>query len=295
MKCKELLPSHSYSNIRETSRKVNTFEDKIKFLERKFNAVHWFSKLTAVDGKIVKYSTPQRGNSAYCYEADEKLLWVAENMKKLDGSCLFITVTYAPRTYGTDRIKSWKLGQAELKKCKRKLKRLGFEYQMGCNEATEKGYFHSHLIISDGKTDHKYWVDEKEKWRLCDEALRAKIKKTWRLGFTDIEVVKDAAGYDYVRKYCGKGGNAEIAIEGYKELSGRKDLSKDEVKRLGACKKTILTHYYASTARCRLFYYTKNVSAKKWIETLKTEIKELSIQTDFSVLFNLIYLALRIT
>jgi hypothetical protein len=132
---KELLPFCSSSNIKEHERKVNTFEDKIKYLERKFSIVKWFSKLTA-DGKIVKYSTTQRGNSAYCNEAYEKLLWVAENLKNKDGECLFVTVTYAQGTHGNDRIKSWKLGQAELKKCKRKLKRLGFEYQMVCNEAT---------------------------------------------------------------------------------------------------------------------------------------------------------------
>jgi hypothetical protein len=281
---KELLPFCSSSNIEEPERKVNTFEDKIKFLERKFSIARWFSKLTE-GGRMVKYSTMQRGNSAYCYEMDEKLLWVGENLQNKGGSGLFVTVTYAPGTHGKDRLKSWKLGQAELRKCKRKLKRLGFIYQMGCNEATAQGYFHAHLIISDGKTVHRHWVDKKGKWRLCDEKLRAEIKKKWGLGFTDIEVIKDYDGYNYVRKYCGKGGNAERAIKDYKELSRIKKLTKEESKRLGTVKKIILTHYYASEANCRLCFYTQNISATKWIKTLKKEIKELSIQADFRVLF----------
>ena len=281
---KELPPFCSSSNIEEPERKVNTFRDKIKYLERKFSIVKWFSKLTE-DGRIIKYSTKQRGNSAYCNEANEKLLWIAENLKKQDGQCLFITVTYAPGEHGKGRLKSWKLGQEELRRCKRRLKRLGFVFQMGCNEATKQGYFHAHLIVSDGKTVYKHWVDKKKKWRLCDETLRAKIKAAWGLGFTDIEIIKDCDGYDYVRKYCGKGGNVEQAIKGYRELTGKNKLTKKESKRLNTCKKVISTHYYASIARCRLFFYTQNISATKWIKTLRKEIKEFSNQADFSVLF----------
>jgi hypothetical protein len=271
--------------------KINLCSDELKeqvyFLQTKLNRVAWYAMLRD-SGEIFKYSTKQRGSHSYSSQMSEKLEMITENLREKDGEPLFLTATFAPEQNGRSIIESFKKGREELRIFHRKLKKMGYIYQMGSIEATEKGYFHAHLIVSDGKTIYAKWYDEKHKcYRLDDETLRETLKAKWRLGFLDIAVVKRDKKFieacQYVTKYAGKYGYVEEALK----RARLNDYADDEEgeKQRSEDKKKIHTHYYASIGKFRLFSCTRNLSATKQIERIKTYIEELDIHIAFCVLF----------
>jgi hypothetical protein len=181
----------------------------LNFLDDRLRSAIWFACRDG-EGAIHTFPGAKRGNRIYAYRQNDRINDALKDLRMDEGDCLFITATL-DRAGKLTPAQSWEKGPAQLPRFTRKLRKLGLRSYLHCKEAHQSGHFHSHGVY---KLDHKLpcFVDDKGKYRLADESLKAAIEDVWEIGFLDIQVIRDEGAGLYLAKELGKAGHIEDAI-----------------------------------------------------------------------------------
>ena len=177
-------------------------------------------------GEMIFFKGDVRGTEKYAEKTKGRFEICVEELEKIDGTPLFVTVTVDPSKFSGDCLAMRKALQAEKAKFIRKMKRLGTLHYVEVVESHLSGQPHAHfLLILEGK-QHKYWIDSKGKRRMSDNNLRKRIKNCWKAGNSDIEVAYKGGLVGYMTKYMRKG------IDGVLDsLEGGQETLTDEQKK----------------------------------------------------------------
>lgn len=145
-----------------------------------------------------------RGSKDYSWVRRTKIAMYCNEIDKIEGTSLFVTLTIDQKRLGNDMSRAWTEVQKEIKHTLRALKGKHDVVTLIAVEAHESGWPHLHLICKVRNQKIRHYIDKKGKWRPCDPYWRSLMRSVWRMGHIDVQVVKDNRLAGYVSKYICK-------------------------------------------------------------------------------------------
>ena len=185
-------------------------------------------------GKVIRYAGSRRGNRKYAAQTQKRIDASVEELYKISGTLLSITLT-SPYKYSVKSIfESWKMIKKRWSVFLQWIHRNGFNAYIMSYEACKKGGCHIHLIINyknklnentsemivryclNKKNIPRDFVDNEKTIR----HIKRRIKKSWKIGSVKIKIIDDENvenAVSYVRKEIGWGSQIEDALRNAKK------------------------------------------------------------------------------
>lgn len=167
-----------------------------------------------------------KGDAAYNYALQQKAIHDVEEMAQHNEYAYFLTTTYSPNDFGTNRENAFALFKEELTKFKKALKRKWDCEIASVVEVTDKGYPHAHLIIFTNKPLIPDYIKERKSKGIIAGNFYKWILKHWKLGFINLKRAKNDKLGRYIAKYMGKGNFNSDPAKDSKSLKLTKNVRK---------------------------------------------------------------------
>lgn len=160
--------------------------------------------LESYDGTKRVFKGMTKGSAPYNYKLQQKAIKDAEVLSQQHEYLYFLTLTYSPNDFGTDRDVAFLLFSESLRGYLKDIKRkFGVEWQLVV-EVTNKGYPHAHVILYSNKALVPDAIKHMGKKGIITGDFYRFLNEKWELGFINLQKGYNSKVSHYLAKYMGK-------------------------------------------------------------------------------------------
>jgi hypothetical protein len=185
-------------------------------------------------GRVIRYVGSRRGNRTYATKTQKRINASADELCKMEGTLLLITLTVPYRNSEKSIFKSCEITKKQWPVFLQWTRRNGFNTYIMSYEAFKNGGCHIHLIIKykdklevdtggmvvryrlNKKNIPQHFIDNEK----LIQHINRRIKKSWKIGAVKIKIIDDENVENTIRYACkgiGWGSQIEDALRNAKK------------------------------------------------------------------------------